>query len=80
MLWKAGVDIEKYFSHSTRSVSTSNAKIKGLSLREISKAAGWKDTKHLGTYLFSDMLWLNKLSGDISYIFYLNSANCRCSV
>ena len=47
MLWKAGVDIEKYFSHSTRSVSTSNATIKGLSLREISKAAGWKDTKHV---------------------------------
>ena len=44
MLAKAGIDIEKYSSHSTRSVSTSKAKIKGQSLSEINKAAGWKET------------------------------------
>ena len=41
---KAGIDIEKYSSHSTRSASTSKAKIKGLTLSEINKAAGWKET------------------------------------
>ena len=40
ILWKAGIDIEKYLSHSTRSASTSKAKIKGLSLSEINKAVG----------------------------------------
>ena len=43
-LGKAGIDIEKYSSHSTRPASTSKAKIKGLSLSEINKAAGWKET------------------------------------
>ena len=41
---KAGIDIEKYSSHSTRSASTGKAKIKGLSLSEINKAVGWKET------------------------------------
>ena len=40
VLGKAGIDIEKYSSHSTRSASTSKSKIKGLSLSEINKAAG----------------------------------------
>ena len=43
-LGKAGIDIEKYSSHSTRLASTSKTKIKGLSLSEINKAAGWKET------------------------------------
>ena len=44
MLGKAGIDIEKYSLYSTRSASTSKAKIKGLSLGEINKAAGRKET------------------------------------
>ena len=44
ILGKAGIDIENYSSHSTRSASTSKAKIKGLSLSEINKAEGWKET------------------------------------
>ena len=36
---KAGIDIEKYSWHSTRLASTSDAKIKGLSLSEICQAA-----------------------------------------
>ena len=44
ILGKSGIDVEKYLSHSTRSASTSKAKIKGLSLSEINKAAGWKET------------------------------------
>ena len=44
ILGERGIDIEKYSSHSTRSASTSKAKIKGLSLSEINKAAGWKHT------------------------------------
>ena len=44
VLEKAGIDIEKYLSHSTRSASASKAKIKGLSLSKINKAAGWKET------------------------------------
>ena len=43
ILGKARIDIEKYSSHSTRSASTSKAKIKGLSLSEINKAIGWKE-------------------------------------
>ena len=44
ILGKAGTDIEKYSSHSTRSASTNKAKVKGLSLSEINNAAGWKET------------------------------------
>ena len=44
MLGKAGIDNEGYSTYSTRSSSTSKVKIKGLSLSEISKAAGWKET------------------------------------
>ena len=44
ILGKAGTDIENYSSHSTRSASTSKIKIKGLSLSEINKASGWKET------------------------------------
>ena len=40
ILWKAGIHIDKYLSHSTRSASTSKAKIKGLSLSQINKAVG----------------------------------------
>ena len=41
---KAGIDIENYSLHSTRLASTSDAKIKGLSLSEICQAADWKET------------------------------------
>ena len=44
ILGKAGIDIEKYSLHSARSASTSKAKIKVLSLSEINKAAGCKET------------------------------------
>ena len=44
ILWKTGINIEKYSSHSARSASTAKAKIKKLSLSEINKAAGWKET------------------------------------
>ena len=44
ILGKAGIDIEKYSSHSTKSTSTSKTIIKILSLGEISKAAGSKET------------------------------------
>ena len=47
---KAGIDIEKYSLHSTRSASTSKAKIKGVSLTEINKAAGWKETSTFRTF------------------------------
>ena len=43
ILRKAGIDIVKYWSQSTRSVSTIKAQIKGLSLREINKVAGWNE-------------------------------------
>ena len=44
ILGKAGINIDKYSSHSTRSTSTSKANTKGLSLSEINKAAGWNET------------------------------------
>ena len=43
ILEKTGIDIDKYSLDSTRSVSSSKANIKGLSLSEINKAAGWKE-------------------------------------
>ena len=59
---KSGIDIGKYSSHSSKAASsTIKARIKGLSLCEINKVAGWKKTltfrrfydkpilKHLGT-------------------------------
>ena len=44
ILGKARIDIEKYSSHSTRSASTSKAKITGLLTSETHKTAGWKET------------------------------------
>ena len=43
ILAKAGINIEKYLSFSTRSTSRSKAKIKRLSLSEINKTAGGKE-------------------------------------
>ena len=40
----AGIDETIFSSHSTRSASTSKAKGKGLSLKDINKAAGWTTT------------------------------------
>ena len=81
ILWKPRIDIEKYSSHSTGLTSSGTAKIKGLPLTEINKAASWKKTstfkrfmisqysKYLRTYLFSDMLWLTNLV-EIFNIYY----------
>ena len=41
-LKEAGIDIHVYTAHSTRSASTSKASIKGASITEICRAAGWK--------------------------------------
>ena len=40
----AGIDVTIVSSHSTRSASTSKAKGKGLSSKDIDKAAGWTTT------------------------------------
>ena len=42
MLGEAGIDITVFTTHSTRSASTSKANNLGLSLKDISKAAGWR--------------------------------------
>ncbi len=42
-LTDAGIDTLTFSAHSTRSASTSLAKAKGLSISEISKAAGWSN-------------------------------------
>ena len=69
ILGKAAIDIAKYLSHSTRSASTSKAKIERLSLNEINKASGWKETSTFRHFYdkpiyrtFVDLLWLTKLS------------------
>ena len=41
-LGKCGIDLTVYTAHSTRKASTSKAEKLGLSLKEISGAAGWK--------------------------------------
>ena len=53
ILGKARIDIEKYSSHSTRSASTSKAKIKGLSLSEINKAIVGKRHQLLDVFMIS---------------------------
>ena len=45
VLKNAGVDITVFGSHSTRSASTAHCKKKGLSMKEINKAAGWSSSK-----------------------------------
>ena len=49
-LKSAGVDTKLFSTHSTRSSSTSAAKRKGLALRDIRKAAGWKPGSTFGKY------------------------------
>ena len=44
-LSNAGIDTEQFSAHSTRSASTSKAKVKGVSLKDICKAAGWSNAK-----------------------------------
>ena len=44
-LAKAGFDISRYGAHSTRAVSTSLAKMKGVSIDIIAKTAGWSNAK-----------------------------------
>lgn len=41
VLQSAGIDITKYSAHSCRAASTSNVKVKGLTIAEIMKSAGW---------------------------------------
>ena len=67
-LGEAGIDITVFTTHSTRSASTSKANNLGLSLKDISKAAGWRGestfqkhykfrvTKNLGTELLGAAL------------------------
>ena len=43
-LGDAGIDLTVFSAHSTRAASTSKANNMGLSLKDISKAAGWKGT------------------------------------
>ena len=62
ILGKAGIEIEKYSSHSTRSAFTSKAKIKGLTLSEINKAAGWKETSTFRRFYHKPIL---KTFGDL---------------
>ena len=64
-LGEAGIDITVFTTHSTRSASTSKANNMGLSLKDISKAAGWRGdstfqkhykfrvTKNFGTVLLN---------------------------
>ena len=40
----AGIDVNMYTSHSTRSASTSSCEAKGFSITEIIKAAGWSNS------------------------------------
>ena len=49
-LKNAGVDTKIFTSHSTRSSSTSAAKMKGLAIRDIRKAAGWKPGSTFARY------------------------------
>ena len=43
VLLSCGIDIQQFSAHSFRSSSTSYAEVKGLSLKEISRAAGWSN-------------------------------------
>ena len=45
VLKEAGVNVSVFNAYSTRSAASSKANDKGLNLAEISKAAGWSNTK-----------------------------------
>ena len=45
ILTKSGIETKTFSAHSTRSASTSKARTKNLSLVEISKAAGWSNSR-----------------------------------
>ena len=46
----AGLDVTIYSSHSTRAASTSSCKVKGFSVEEIMKVAGWSTSGTSGTF------------------------------
>ena len=50
ILDNAGINIKTYKAHSVRSASSSSAHAKGLSLKEIGKAAGWTNFKTFGKF------------------------------
>ena len=41
----SGIDVQKYFTHSTSSAASSKAKSMEMSLKNIIKCAGWKSEK-----------------------------------
>ena len=45
VLKDSGIDTTIFSAHSTRSATTSKTNLKGLSLKDIEKAAGWKNCK-----------------------------------
>ena len=54
-LREAGIDIDKYSSHSSRSAASSYAAAKGLSLKKISAAAGWSRERTFAQYYKKDI-------------------------
>ena len=50
VLTKAGIKTTTFTAHSTLSVATSKARTRGLSLTEVSKAAGWSNSRTFATF------------------------------
>ena len=50
MMALAGIDINEYSSHSSRSAASSYAKAKGLSIRDICASAGWSSENTFARY------------------------------
>ena len=58
----AGIDVDKYKSHSTRGATASAAKRLGLSLNQIMRHAGWKAVESFSRFYNKD---LEKETGDV---------------
>ena len=52
---EAGIDIEKYCTHSSRSAASSYVKSKGISLKHIALSAGWSNEKTFGLHYDKDI-------------------------
>ena len=69
ILGKAGINTKTFKAHATRSVSTSAAYNKGLSLSEIGKAVGWSNFTIFAKF-YNQLVHVNNFG--LRYIFCIN--------
>ena len=77
-LGKAGINTKTFKAHATRSVSTSAAYNKGLSLSEIGKVVGWSNFTIFAKF-YNQLVHVNNFG--LRYIFYFETLYAiRCVI